>query len=75
LPQCLEPIFGSNVDGAALVSRYHSAHPSIAVGSPGPSSLPQPGDTVIWFDWQITAGWERIAMVVRYRVISSAVTC
>lgn len=40
------PIFGSNVDGAALVSLYHSAHPSIAVGNPGPSSLPQPGDVM-----------------------------
>jgi hypothetical protein len=42
----LAPIFGSDVDGAALVSLYHSAHPSIAVGSPGPSSLPQPGDVM-----------------------------
>jgi hypothetical protein len=42
----LEPIFGSNVDGATLVSLYHSAHPSIAVGSPGPSSLPQQGDVI-----------------------------
>jgi hypothetical protein len=42
----LEPTFGSNVDGATLVSLYHSAHPSIAVGSPGPSSLPQPGDVI-----------------------------
>ena len=40
----LAPIFGSNVDGADLVSLYHSAHPSIAAGSPGPASLPQPGD-------------------------------
>lgn len=45
----LAPIFGSDVDGAALVSLYHSAHPSIAVGRPGPSSLPQPGD-VMSFD-------------------------
>jgi hypothetical protein len=29
------------------------------VGSPGPSSLPQPGDTVIWFDWQIGAPVKR----------------
>jgi CHAP domain len=42
----LEPIFGSNVDGATLASLYHSAHPSIAVGRPGPSSLPQPGDVI-----------------------------
>jgi hypothetical protein len=42
----LAPIFGSDVDGAALVSLYHSAHPSVAVGSPGPSSLPQPGDVM-----------------------------
>lgn len=42
----LAPIFGSNVDGTDLVSLYHSAHPSIAAGSPGPSSLPQPGDVM-----------------------------
>jgi hypothetical protein len=42
----LAPIFGDDVDGATVVSLYHSAHPSIAVGSPGPSSLPQPGDVI-----------------------------
>jgi CHAP domain len=42
----LAPVFGSDVDGADLVALYHSAHPSIAVGSPGPSSLPQPGDVM-----------------------------
>jgi hypothetical protein len=42
----LAPIFGSNVDGADLVSLYHSAHPSIGAGSPGPASLPQPGDVM-----------------------------
>jgi hypothetical protein len=42
----LSPIFGSNVDGADLVSLYHSAHPTIGAGSPGPSSLPQPGDVM-----------------------------
>jgi hypothetical protein len=42
----LPPIFGSNVSGASLVSVYHSAHQSIPVGNPGPSSLPQPGDVI-----------------------------
>jgi hypothetical protein len=42
----LAPIFGGGVDGNTLVSLYHSAHPSIAVGSPGPSSLPKPGDVM-----------------------------
>jgi hypothetical protein len=42
----LPPIFGGTVDGASLVSLYHSAHRSIAVGQPGPSQLPQPGDVI-----------------------------
>lgn len=42
----LAPIFGSDVDGADLVSLYHSAHPSIGTGAPGPSALPQAGDVI-----------------------------
>lgn len=42
----LAPIFGSNVDGATIVSLYHQAHPSIEVGTPSPSSLPGPGDVI-----------------------------
>jgi len=42
----LAPIFGKNVNGATLVSVYHSAHQSIGVGSPGPAGLPQPGDVM-----------------------------
>ena len=38
---------GSGVtDGADLVSHVHSANPSTSVGSPGPGSVPIPGDVI-----------------------------
>src|SRR5258708_39353962 len=38
---------GSGVqDGADLVSVVHASHPQIPVGSPGPGSVPVPGDVI-----------------------------
>jgi hypothetical protein len=34
------------VNGKQVVSAYHAAHPSIAVGTPSPTSLPAAGDVV-----------------------------
>ncbi len=42
----LQPIFGNNVDGADLISLYHSAHPSIPQVGTSPSNLPQAGDVI-----------------------------
>ena len=42
----LAPISGDDVDGDDLVSLYSAAHPTLGVGSPGPSSLPEPGDVM-----------------------------
>ncbi len=42
----LAPVFGNTMDGATLVSLYHAANPSVAVGVPGPGSVPEPGDVI-----------------------------